>query len=95
MIVKDYSDLGNFSARTLLFNDNEDAGPTIIKRGPWTLMTNVMYDWYVWANTFSAMDEDGDIVAGNFEETVIATSQAALDDFLKYFPYTEWDYADI
>ena len=96
MIIKDYSNLGNYTARTLRLGDYDgDAGPVTIKRGPWTVLTTVSIDWYQWANEFSAMNEDGDIVAGDFEHMVIASDQAALDDFLKYFQYEEWDYDDI
>lgn len=96
MIVKDYRDLGDFTARTLKLDGYDgDAGPVTLKRGHWTVLTTVSIDWYQWANEFSAMNEDGEIVAGDFEKTVISSSQEALDDFLKYFPYTEWDYEDI
>lgn len=95
MIVKDYSDLGRFTARTISFNDFDEAGPVTIKRGPWTFIAVILNDWYVWANEFAAMNDKGEIVAGDFEKTVIASSQEALDDFLKYFHVEEWDYDDI
>lgn len=96
MIIKDYSNSGNFTARTLRLGDYDgDAGPVTIKRGPWTVLTTVSINWYQWANEFSAMNEDGDIVAGDFENIVIASDQAALDDFLKYFQHVELDYGDI
>lgn len=33
--------------------------------------------------------------ASGVNKAHIASDQAALDDFLKYFPYEEWDYDDI
>ncbi len=96
MIVIDYSKIENENggARTIL-NGECDDGMVEIKRGTWTLQAKVISDWYSWANYFVAISEDYGIVAGDFEETVIASSEAALDDFLKHFPYEEWDYADI
>ena len=38
MIIKDYSNLGNYTARTLSLGDYAgDAGPVTLKRGPWTV----------------------------------------------------------
>lgn len=98
MIVIDYSKIENENggARTLLFNECDiDRVIDEVKRGTWTLKAVTHYDWYSWVNQFVAISEDYGIVAGDFEETVIASSQEALDNFLKHFPYEEWDYADI
>lgn len=96
MIVIDYGSIENKCgrARTIL-NDECEEGFVEIKRGSWTLKAEVIDDWYSWANEFVAISETYGIVAGDFEKTVIASSQRSLDDFLKHFPYEEWDYADI
>lgn len=45
MIVKDYKDLGDLTARTLKLDDYDgDAGPVTLKRGPWTVLTTVSID---------------------------------------------------
>jgi hypothetical protein len=88
MIIKDYSDAD--SARTLttdaIYNNNTD----------WIVEATIQSDYYEWINDFVAYNKKtGAIVAGNFESTVIATSEYDLDDFLRLFPYEEWDYDDI
>ena len=97
MIVVDYSKVKHEygSARTILTNECDEEGMVEIKRGSWTLKAEVVEDWYMWANEFVAISEDFGIVAGDFEKTVIASSHRSLDDFLKHFPYEEWDYQDI
>lgn len=60
----------------------------------WTVEGCIKDDWVRWVNDFSAVK--GDMwVKGNFETEVTASSKEALLEFLHYFPYEVWDYADI
>ena len=60
----------------------------------WTVEGCIKDDWVRWVNDFSAVK--GDMwVKGNFETKVMASSKEALLEFLHYFPYEVWDYADI
>lgn len=67
-------------------------------RGGWMLAGKVHEDYYEWINGFAAIKDDwgnDDIVCGNFETEVWATSQEAYDDFIKNFPPEVWNYGDI
>lgn len=62
----------------------------------WTIKGEIHYDYYEWINEFVAYNsKTNEIVAGNFEEEVMASSEEALESFLKVFPYKEWNYSDI
>jgi hypothetical protein len=93
MFVKDYSNVPNVhggDARTL--------SSSIVTRTDtdWIVNATVHEDYYEWINDFSAYNKKtGEIVAGNFESIVIASSEKTLNDFLNCFPYEEWDYWDI
>jgi len=92
MITVDYSqEVQNamWSARTLSPGDigTHDDG--------WTIEGVVCEDYYEWVNDFTATHPVYGKIEGNFEHEVTAESQLALDHFLKYHMYVEWDYADI
>ena len=98
MIVIDYSkkpnDCGN--ARNLCWFGIEGGKINYFKRGGWLLRGKGIEDYWTWINEFVAIRmSDGAIVSGDFEKTIIATDQAALDDFFNHFQYSEWDYDDI
>jgi hypothetical protein len=60
----------------------------------WTITGIIHEDYYYWVNDFSATK--GKMwVKGNFEVEVTASSKKAYDEFVKEFPYSEWDYWDI
>lgn len=61
----------------------------------WTIEGDICKDYYTWVNEFVATHSDLGTVKGDFETEVTAESRAALDHFLLYHPYNEWDYYDI
>ncbi len=61
----------------------------------WTIEGLILEDYYLWVSDFKATHPKYGIVEGDFENEVRADSQEALDHFLKYHPYYEWDYHDI
>jgi hypothetical protein len=61
----------------------------------WTIEGKVCYDYAYWVNAFKATHVNGDVVYGDFEEEVFATSQAVYDQFIAEFPPAEWDYLEI
>ena len=78
----------NHLARTL---DPEAIGT---HENGWTVTGEIHEDYYLWVNEFSATK--GKMwVKGDFEAEVTASSKKAYDEFVKEFPYYEWDYWDI
>lgn len=61
----------------------------------WTLVGEVREDYYQWINKFTAYHKELGVVFGDFEHTVTASSQEALDHFMKHHPPQAWDYHDI
>lgn len=64
----------------------------------WEIVGDIHEDYYVWVNRFVAYKHgrgDEEIVCGDFEEAVYATSQKAYDEFISTYPPDAWDYADI
>ena len=95
MFVKNYTKYGFrktalYEARTLKLEylGRHESG--------WIIMGKICEDYFEWVNDFVAYNENtGEMVAGNFENYVIATSEETLNNFLEEFPYKEWDYGDI
>lgn len=48
----------------------------------------------LWVNEFEAFKGNMKVY-GDFEKCVYATSQKAYEEFIKSFPFVEWDYKDI
>ena len=91
MITVDYSTMMfDSQARTL---QPEDLG-SHIKSG-WTIEGHIWEDWYEWVNEFKATHIIYGTIEGDFEKSVTCENQEALDHFLKYHPFYEWDYYDI
>jgi hypothetical protein len=61
----------------------------------WTVKAVIHEDYYYWINDFKANHPKFGRVWGNFEDIVYADSEDGYNEFLKEFPYTEWDYWDI
>lgn len=64
----------------------------------WEIIGTVHEDYYEWINRFVAYKHDmynEEIICGDFEETVYATSQKAYDEFIAKYPPEAWDYLDI
>lgn len=60
----------------------------------WIIEGEIQEDYYEWVNDFTA--KKGKMwVKGNFEVEVTASSESAYKEFIKEFPYEEWDYYDI
>lgn len=76
-------------ARTLSADvvGNNDSG--------WIVRATVHEDYYEWINYFEAFHPDYGLIFGDFESEVFASSEQALDDFLKHHPVEVWDYYDI
>lgn len=89
MFIQKYNTYFSSMARTLSpkYIGNNNSG--------WTITGQVNSDWYEWVNDFVASHPQYGTVSGNFEEKVQATSEAALEHFLKHHPFEEWDYYDI
>ena len=59
----------------------------------WIIIGPVHEDW---VNEFKAYHPAKNWrVGGDFEESVKATNQKALNHFLEHHPFEEWDYHDI
>ena len=90
-ITVDYSHRAFKSeARTL---HPEDLG--FHEKSGWTIEGEVIEDYTIWVNDFVATHSEWGTVKGNFEQEVNAESREALDHFVQYHPYVEWDYYDI
>jgi hypothetical protein len=61
----------------------------------WTIEGEICEDYYLWVNDFKAHHPIFGFVRGNFESVVEATSEEALEHFLKNHPIEVWDYWDI
>ncbi len=61
----------------------------------WWIQGGFIDELFGWVNDFYATHEDFGYVEGNFESEVRATSKKAYEDFIKHYPYLEWDYGDI
>ena len=62
----------------------------------WEIIGNVQEDYYTWVNSFVAYNhKTEEIISGDFEKEISATSSKAYDDFVSKYPPTEWDYGDI
>lgn len=61
----------------------------------WTITGEVMEDYFEWVNAFTAVHLQHGIVFGDHEQTLYATSHAALAQFKEDHPANVWDYADI
>lgn len=55
----------------------------------WTVKGTIRHN--IWINDFEAF-KGSMKVYGNFENIVYATSKKAYDEFIKLFPYVEWNY---
>jgi len=69
------------------------------KCGGWIVIGQVHEDYYKWINGFVAIkycEYDGDtcddMVCGDFEKEIYASSKEAYEDFIKNCPPTAWDY---
>lgn len=60
----------------------------------WEIVGDVYKDYFEWVNSFVAY-KDGEWVAGDFDEEVVASSQKAYDEFIEKYPPCVWDYGDI
>ena len=62
----------------------------------WTITGEIHEDYFYWVNDFDAIHKNGRwFVKGNFQGIIEASSEKALEDFIKHHPYHEWDYGDI
>ena len=61
----------------------------------WTISGFISEDWYYWVKNFEAEHPTFGRVHGNFEDTVVAETQAAFEAFYASHPPHVWDYADI
>ena len=61
----------------------------------WQVKAQVHEDYYEWVNYFEAFHPSYGLVFGDFESMVFASSDEALENFLKHHPVEEWDYYDI
>lgn len=62
----------------------------------WVISGAVTEDYYYWVNDFYANNiHTGDIVFGNFETTVYASSFEAYEKFVAAHEPEVWDYYDI
>ena len=66
-----------------------------VNESGWTIVGEVVEDWYEWVNEFEAYHPDFGWVRGNFEDEVTADSKQAFDHFYEHHPPSEWDYWDI
>ena len=66
-----------------------------VKYNGWKLSGEIHeYSNVAWINEFEATKGE-EVVRGNFETKVYATSQIAYDDFIKNCPPRAWNYQDI
>lgn len=89
-IIVEYQKDFDHQARTL---DPDDLG--YHEKSGWTIEGHVWVDYYGWINDFVATHPVYGRIEGDFEVSVTAESQEALDHFLEHHPYLEWDYYDI
>ena len=61
----------------------------------WTITGEVIEDYYTWVNKFKAEHPTFGVVEGDFEDEVIATSEAAFKHFYANHSPHQWDYDDI
>jgi hypothetical protein len=61
----------------------------------WTVTGEIQEDYYEWVNDFVATHPKYGKVEGNFESSVVATSEVAYQHFIKFHPPNDWDYWDI
>jgi hypothetical protein len=61
----------------------------------WTITGDLVQEWVCFVNNFSAVNQNGDWVRGDFGTVVWASSEEAFDDFVAAHPFHEWDYEDI
>ncbi len=61
----------------------------------WVITGLVNEDYYTWVNTFTAYHPNLGFVCGDFESEVIASSEAAFNDFYTKHTPQAWDYGDI
>lgn len=90
-ITVDYSEKCFETMARTLNPDNlgyhEDSG--------WTIEGHVWEDYYEWINEFVATHPVYGKIEGDFEKEVTAESEEALNHFLSFHNYEEWDYWDI
>ena len=61
----------------------------------WVITGVLKEDYYEWVNDFSAFHPELGWVVGNFEDSVIASSEAAFVNFYENHTPNAWDYYDI
>ena len=65
----------------------------------WEIVADIHADYYEWINGFVAMKHSnwGEFIwiAGDFEDEIYASSQAAYEEFVSLFPPESWNYRDI
>lgn len=61
----------------------------------WTIKGQIVEDYFVWVNEFTASHPLYGKVCGDFETVVYASSEEAYKHFLKNHPPSTWDYQDI
>ena len=62
------------------------------KCGGWIVIGQAHEDYYEWINGFVAIKYCDDMVCGDFEKEIYASSKEAYEDFIKNCPPTAWDY---
>jgi hypothetical protein len=93
MFVKNAVDLGYCSdGHMALTLDPSDLG---VNESGWTIVGEVIEDYFEWVNYFEASHPDFGRVWGNFEDEVYADSEEGFNHFYNNHTPREWDYWDI
>ena len=61
----------------------------------WTITGEIVTDYCSWINDFTATHPKYGEIEGDFETTVTAESEEALNHFITHHPHEAWDYHDI